>query len=57
MCKRENIYVFVDNCLNVLKEGIKVIRISNEISNNKDIVDLNNWNKIYKLIGELNEIK
>ena len=57
MCKRENIDVFVDNCLNVLKEGIKVIRISNEISNNKDIVDLNNWNKIYKFIGELNEIK
>lgn len=61
VCKNENIDLFIDdqlnNCLNVSKEGIKVIRISNEINNNKDIVDLNNWTKIYEYIGKLNETK
>lgn len=61
VCKNENIDLFIDdqlnNCLDVLKEGIKVIRISNEDCTNKDIVDLNNWTKIYKYIGELNETK
>ena len=61
VCKNENIDLFIDdqlnNCLDVLKEGIKVIRISNENCTNKDIVDLNNWTKIYEYIGELNEIK
>ncbi len=61
VCKNENIDLFIDdqlnNCLDVLKEGIKVIRISNENCTNKDIVDLNNWTKIYKYIGELNETK
>lgn len=59
VCKNENIYLFIDdqlnNCLDALKEGIKVIRISNEICNNKDIVDLNSWTQIYKYIGELNK--
>ena len=57
VCKNENIDLFIDdqlnNCLDVLKEGIKVIRISNENCNNNDIVDLNNWTKIYEYIGEL----
>lgn len=61
VCKNENIDLFIDdqlnNCLDVLKEGIKVIRISKEISGNAKIVDLENWNKIYKFIGELNKIK
>ncbi len=61
ICKKENIDLFIDdqlnNCLDVLKEGIKVIRISKEISENAKIVDLENWNKIYKFIGELNKIK
>lgn len=61
VCKNENIDLFIDdqlnNCLDVLKEGIKVIRISNENCTNKDIVDLNTWTKIYKYIGELNETK
>lgn len=38
VCKNENIDLFIDdqlnNCLDVLKEGIKVIRISNENCNN-----------------------
>ena len=59
--KNENIDLFIDdqlnNCLDVLKQGIKVIRISNEICNNKNIVDLNNWTKIYEYIGELDETK
>ncbi len=59
VCKNENIDLFIDdqlnNCLDALKEGIKVIRISNEICNNKDIVDLNSWTQIYKYIGELNK--
>lgn len=61
VCKSEQIDVFIDdqlnNCLDVLKEGIRVIRISNEISSNKEIVELNNWTKIYEYIGVLNETK
>lgn len=61
VCKNENIDLFIDdqlnNCLDVLKQGIKVIRISNENCTNKDIVDLNDWTKIYEYIGELNETK
>ena len=59
VCKNENIDLFIDdqlnNCLDALKEGIKVIRMSNEICNNKDIGDLNSWTQIYKYIGELNK--
>lgn len=47
----------LNNCLEVSKEGIKVIRISNEKCNNKDIVYLSNWTKIYEYIAELNEMK
>lgn len=61
ICKKENIDLFIDdklnNCLDVLKEGIKVIRISNEICNNGNIVNFNNWIQIYEYIGELNETK
>ena len=61
VCKNENIDLFIDdqlnNCLDVSKEGIRVIRISHETCNNKYIVDLNNWTKIYEYIGELNETK
>lgn len=57
ICKNENIDLFIDdqfnNCLDVSKEGIRVIRMSNENSNNRNIVDLNNWSKIYEFIGEL----
>lgn len=53
VCKNENIDLFIDdqlnNCLDVLKQGIKVIRISNENCTNKDIVDLNDWIKIYNI--------
>lgn len=59
VCKNENIDLFIDdqlnNCLDALKEGIKVIRISNEICNNKDIVDLNSWTQIYRRIKQKNE--
>lgn len=61
VCKNEDIDLFIDdqlnNCLDVLKENIKVIRFSDEVCDNKDIVNLNNWTKIYEYIGELNEIK
>ena len=61
VCKDENIDLFIDdqlnNCLDVLKEGIKVIRISNELCDNKDIIDLDSWTKIYEYIGALNETK
>lgn len=60
VCKKEKIDVFIDdqlnNCLEVLKEGIKVVRIANEIYANEDIVSLNNWTKIYEYIGRLNGI-
>lgn len=61
VCKNENIDLFIDdqlnNCLDVSKEGIKVIRISNENYMNKDIVDLDNWTKIYEYIGKLDGLK
>ncbi len=57
VCKNENVDLFIDdqlnNCLDVLTKGIKVIRISDEISKNKDIIDLKNWNEIYDYIGIL----
>lgn len=57
ICKNENIDIFIDdqlnNCITVLKEGIKVIRMSKQVSNIEQIVDLDNWNKIYEYIGEI----
>lgn len=61
VCKNEDIDLFIDdqlnNCLDVLKENIKVIRFSDKVCDNNDIVNLNNWTKIYEYIGELNETK
>lgn len=58
VCKNENIELFIDdqlsNCLDVLIKGVKVIRISDEVSKNKDIVDLKNWTNIYEYIENLN---
>jgi len=58
VCKEEGIDLFIDdqlnNCLDVLKQGIKVIRITDGNSENAEIVDLNDWNKIYEFIGGLN---
>lgn len=62
VCNKEKIDIFIDdklnNCLEVAKENIKVIRISDKQSKNNNIIDLTNWNEIYKFIqGELNERK
>ena len=55
VCKEEGIDLFIDdqlnNCLDVLKQGIKVIRMTDGNSRNSEIVDINDWNKIYEFIG------
>ena len=55
VCKEEGIDIFIDdqlnNCLDVLKQGIKVIRMTDGNSRNSEIVDINDWNKIYEFIG------
>ena len=57
VCRNEGIDLFIDdklgNCLDVLKEGIKVIRFSNEDCSNMNIVNLNNWIEIYNYVGVL----
>lgn len=54
VCKNENIDVFIDdqlgNCLKVAETGIKVIRFGDGY---KNIIGINNWNEIYRFLGEL----
>lgn len=56
VCKKERIDIFIDdqlkNCLDISRENIQVIRISNDSKTYKNIVSLNNWNEIYKFIRE-----
>lgn len=56
VCKREKIDIFIDdqlnNCIDVSKENIQTIRISNDDKVYKNVVSLTNWNEIYKFILE-----
>ena len=59
ICQKENIDIFIDdqlnNCLDVLKKGIKVIKIGKEKNKEDDngIVKVENWEQIYKKIKEM----
>ena len=57
VCKAENIDLFIDdqlfNCMQIAKEGIKTIRISNEEKELDNVVNVRNWKEIYKYIKEL----
>ena len=57
ICKAENIDLFIDdqlfNCMQIAKEGIKTIRISNEEKELDNVVNVKNWKEIYKYIKEL----
>lgn len=57
VCKAEKIDLFIDdqllNCLQIAKEGIKTIRISNEEKELDNVVNVRNWKEIYKYIKEL----
>ena len=57
ICKAENIDLFIDdqlfNCIQIAKEGIKTIRISNEEKELDNVVNVKNWEEIYKYIKEM----
>lgn len=58
ICKEENIDIFIDdqlnNCLDVVKEGIKVIRIGKNLSQSHEgIVNSESWEEIEKQIKEM----
>ena len=47
VCKQENIELFIDdqlnNCLEISRAGIKVIRITDDENSNDQITNLSNW--------------
>ena len=57
ICKAENIDLFIDdqlfNCIQIAKEGIKTIRISNEEKELDNVVNVKNWEEIYKYIKKM----
>ena len=57
ICKKEEIDLFIDdqlnNCIDIEKEGIQTIRISNDNKNYQNIISLKDWREIYTFI--LNE--
>ena len=54
ICIKEKIDIFIDdqynNCFNVKNVGIKAIMITDKYHENKEIIQLSNWNEIYKMI-------
>lgn len=57
VCLEEKIDIFIDdqinNCIDVSNIGIKSIRISGEITQYKNIFNVQNWNQIYEYIKEI----
>lgn len=57
VCKQENIDLFIDdqlnNCVEIAKEGIQTIRLSDDNKIYKNIKTLQNWNEIYKYIKNM----
>ena len=57
VCKNENIDVFIDdqlnNCLEVSKEGIKTIRFTADITEYKNIINIDSWKEIYEYIKDM----
>lgn len=57
VCKQENIDLFIDdqlhNCIDIMKEGIQAIRISDNREQFEDIKSFKNWNEIYEYIKSM----
>lgn len=57
ICEHEKIQLFIDdqlnNCMDIQKTGIKVIRISDDNKEFENVTTLHNWNEIYKFIKEM----
>lgn len=57
VCKNLNIDIFIDdqlnNCINLSKSGIHTIRLTNSNKAYENIVNITNWNDIYKYISNL----
>ena len=54
VCIQENIDLFIDdqlnNCIEVTKEGIQTIRISDDKDNFENIEIVDNWKQIYEYV-------
>lgn len=61
ICKKENIDLFIDdqlnNCIEVTKEGIQTIRISDDKDNFENIEIVDNWKQIYEYVQKNKIIK
>lgn len=57
VCKQEKIDLFIDdqlhNCINIMKEGIQAIRISDNKKQFEDIKSFDSWNEIYEYIKSM----
>ena len=57
VCKKENIDIFIDdqlhNCIEIADQSIKTIRITNDNTIYKNIINCNNWTSIYNVIKEM----
>lgn len=60
VCIEENIDLFIDdqlnNCIEITKEGIQTIRISNDKENFASIETVDNWEQIYTYIQKISDI-
>lgn len=61
ICIQENIDLFIDdqvnNCIEISKEGIQTIRISNDKQEIKNILTIKNWKQIYEYIQKNRIVK
>ena len=55
VCKKEQIDIFIDdklnNCIDVGKEGIQTIKISDDDKKYTNIISLKDWKEIYRFIS------
>ena len=61
VCIQENIDLFIDdqlnNCIEITKEGIQTIRISNDKENFENIETADNWEQIYKYVQKISDME
>ena len=61
VCIQENIDLFIDdqlnNCIEITKEGIQTIRISNDKENFENIETADNWEQIYKYVKKISDME